>query len=172
MIVKSVVRCLALTLVVAGCAAHQTPFIASSKSPAELRAMQVRVVPGDANDVMRSVIATMQDLGYRLTKADADAGTVSGMRGANLRLAATVRARADNESVIRANAVVLIPGKEVQVDAPQFYAADFFQPLQATIGRQLANAGPDVVAPEEAMPAVEKNLPTDRDDTKPKVSKN
>ncbi len=149
-------------LMLAGCAPQSTPFIASTKSSVELRAMQGRVVPGDSNTVMRSVIATLQDLGYRVTKADADAGTVSGTRGAILRLAVIVRPSGSHDSIIRANAVVIMPGKEVQVDDPRFYLADFFAPFEATSGRQLTGISQSLSIPDSVMPTAEKNLPKDQ----------
>ena len=62
---------LALVALLAGCAQPQTEFLASKKGAVELRAMQTRLVPGDANTVQRGVAATLHDLGYRITKADA-----------------------------------------------------------------------------------------------------
>ena len=55
----------------AGCALQppERQFQASSRSAVELRAMQSRMIDGEANTVLRGVIATLHDLGYRIDKA-------------------------------------------------------------------------------------------------------
>src|SRR6478609_5790993 len=103
---------LALVALLAGCAQPQTEFLASKKGAVELRAMQTRLVPGDANTVERGVAATLHDLGYRITKADAATGTISGTRSTALRLAVVVQPRGPTESVVRANATIVSLRKE------------------------------------------------------------
>lgn len=130
-------------------------FIPSKKSAVELRMMQSRVVEGDQNTVMRDVIATLQDLSYRITKADAGSGTVSATRLTGLRLAAVVRENGPAQSVVRANATVLRPREEAQVDDPQFYLQNFFGPLGDTAGRQLRAVPEDEIVPEAVRPTAE-----------------
>ena len=57
--------------------------------------------------MQRGVAATLHDLGYRITKADAATGTVSGTRSTALRLAVVVQPRGPSESVVRANATIV-----------------------------------------------------------------
>ena len=84
---------LALIAPLAACAVANPgiTFLPSKKSAVELRAVQTRLIPGDPDNVMRGVIATLHDLGYRITKADPGAGTVSATRQTALRMAVAVR---------------------------------------------------------------------------------
>jgi hypothetical protein len=154
----------ALSTLAVACAPQRPAdvFIPSKKSAVELRALQSRVVPGDDLSVMRDVVATLHDLGYRITKADPDAGTVSGTRATELRLAVVVRKRTNDQSVVRANATIVAIGKEAQVDDPVFYADDFFAPLAATTGRQLAAAPEDDSIPAAVQPVAERNTLKER----------
>ena len=144
-------------LIVSACVPpNQTEvFIPSKKSAVELRTMQSRVVDGNQNNVMRDVIATLQDLNYRITKADAGSGTVSATRLTGLRLAAVVREHGVNQSVVRANATVLKSHEEAQVDDPQFYLKNFFVPLGDTMGRQLRQIPTDETVPDAVRPSAE-----------------
>ena len=144
------------------CAQPGTEFVASQKGAVELRAMQTRLVPGDSAATMRGVVATMHDLGYRITKADAATGTVSGTRSTALRLAAVVQPRGAGQSVVRANATIVSPRREAQVDAPEFYSRNFFDPLGATLQRDLAAVPAEVPAPDAAHPAAELNTAKER----------
>ncbi|MGG5886684.1 hypothetical protein ACLF3G_06050 [Falsiroseomonas sp. HC035] len=117
--------------------------------------MQTRIVDGEENAVLRGVVATLQDLGYRITRAEAGAGTVSATRLTGLRLAVVVRGQAGGRSLVRANATVLGLGRERQVDSPEFYLRNFFIPLQDTIGREMLVADAAMVAPEAPRPTAE-----------------
>jgi hypothetical protein len=145
---------------------QEVVFVPSTKSAVELRALQTRVVGGDEATVMRGVVATLHDLGYRITKAEPEAGTISATRLTGLRLAAVVRPRGEQEAAVRANATVLAPGREAQVDDARFYQDNFFGPLAATLGRTMAPAPqeeglPDAVRPTaEVMPGAEQRTQT------------
>jgi len=148
---------LALALTAAACAQQQqVVFEPSRKSAAELRAMQVRVVDGEPEAVMRGVVATLHDLGYRITRIEADSGTVSATRKAALRMAVVVQAKPPDRSVVRANATLLGVGREGQVDSPEFYAANFFRPLGAALHRDLALLSAHDDAPEAVRPVAER----------------
>jgi hypothetical protein len=124
--------------------------------------MQTRLVPGDSSAVMRGVVATMHDLGYRITKADAATGTVSGTRSTALRLAAVVQPRDAGQSIVRANATIVSLRREAQVDAPEFYSRNFFDPLGATLQRELAAVPAEVAAPDATHPVAELNTAKER----------
>ena len=117
--------------------------------------MQTRLVDGDAGPVTRGVIATLHDLGYRITKAEPGAGTVTATKLNTVRLTAVVRQRAPGQSVVRANAVVLMPRTETQVDEPEFYLRNFFAPLSATLGRNASAAPADESVPDAVRPEPE-----------------
>jgi hypothetical protein len=79
----------------------------------KLRSVQTRAFETtDKNRVMRGVIATLQDLGFMVTGADAALGTVSGRKFTQdsasvpheLRVTVTVRPRDERQMLVRANA--------------------------------------------------------------------
>ena len=64
-------------LMVAGCAA-QTAAITAGSSQVELRQMQTREYETlDKRGTLRSVVATLQDLGFVIDKADYELATIS-----------------------------------------------------------------------------------------------
>ena len=162
-------RPLLLTLAVAGmlagCANQQpqTEFIASRKSAVELRSMQVRSVPADADTTMRGVIATLHDLGYRITRVEPEARTVSATRQTALRMAVIVQPRGAAESTVRANATLIAPLREAQIDSPEFYQRNFFEPLGATMGRVPVELAAEASAPEAPRPVAELNTTRERE---------
>ena len=151
--------CLPVLAGLAACAgaAPDTEFLPSKKTALELRAAQTRLVAADADTVMRGTIATLQDLGYRITRVEPGAGDVSATRQTALRMAVIVQPRSPTESVVRANATIVELRREAQVDSPVFYQQDFFDPLGATLGRSLAEVPPDIGAPDPIRPAAELN---------------
>lgn len=148
------VICLVAALMLAGCAQPGRQFLSSTKSAVELRALQTRVIPADKDRTMRAVVETLHDLGYRITRVEPDAGTVSGTRKSTLRLSAVVQERSDGETAVRANASIISPLQEAQVDSAEFYLKNFFVPLGTTLGRtpraltqaETAPAAPQTVA--------------------------
>lgn len=150
---------LATALMASACVANQqAQFVPSSKPALELRAAQTRLVPGDTDTVMRGVIATLHDLGYRITKVEPGAGTVSATRQTALRMAVAVRSRTPVESVVRANATIVALNREAQVDSPMFYRDDFFTPLGAMMARNVIDVPEDVTAPDAVQPTAELNV--------------
>jgi hypothetical protein len=151
-------KSLAITLVLllSACATDQTvQFVPSTKPALELRAAQTRLVPEDSDTAMRDVIATLHDLGYRITKVEAGAGTVSGTRETALSMAVVVQPRSMTQSMVRANATIVALRREAQVDSPEFYRTDFFDPLGNTMNRSLTLLPEDLAAPEPARPLTE-----------------
>jgi hypothetical protein len=162
---------LAPLALLAACAAPNptVQFVPSKKSAVELRAAQTRMVPEDSDDVIRGVIATLQDLGYRITRVESDAGTVSATRQTALRMAVVVQPRSPQESVVRANATIVTVLREAQVDSPEFYQKDFFAPLGDTLQRTLADVPDGVAAPDPVHPAAELNTIKEREAATPKA---
>jgi hypothetical protein len=136
---KSVRRILLVAVVGAFCAACQTTpkseMFMSTKPPVELRAMQTRAFETtDRPKMVRTLIATLQDLGYNLDKVDAGSGTVSATKLAVLRLTAAVYPRGQSQLMVRANAMVTVAAtQQHQVDDPAFYQQLFFEPLSKAI---------------------------------------
>ena len=75
--------------------------------------------------MLRTVIATMQDLGFVIDKADATLGSVSGTKldGYQLRLTVTVRPRGTTQLLVRASAQYNITPVEDPEPYQQFFAA-------------------------------------------------
>jgi hypothetical protein len=80
---------------------------AGSDSQVAIRQMQTRAFDTtDREKTMRSVISTLQDLGFIIDKASMELGTVSATKvdGYALRMSVTVRARNAKQMLVRSNA--------------------------------------------------------------------
>jgi len=143
---------LALIFVV-GCAPQSENFFASSRSAVELRAMQSRTLDEQPASVARGVIATLHDLGYRITRVDPGSGTVSATKADRLRVAAVIRPHEGNRSIVRANAVIVMPpNASYEVDVAEFYQQNFFVPLAATLGREAFAVAAEQPVPDAIRP--------------------
>ena len=159
---RFLVLCALLPFVACAPANQEVQFIPSKKSALELRAAETRLVPGNADTVMRGVIATLHDLGYRITKVDSEAGTVSATRQTLLRMAVVVSRRSSTETIVRANATIMSLRQEAQVDSAEFYEKDFFVVLGTTLARQPVAVPDTVPTPDAARPVGELNTAKDR----------
>ena len=95
------------TALLSGCGTHPSLAVFDTGSQVQLRSYQSRSYPGtDREKALRGVIATMQDLGFVIDKADAMLGTVTGTKlaGYELRMTVTVQARGSTQLLVRANA--------------------------------------------------------------------
>jgi hypothetical protein len=121
-----------LCLVVTGCAGT-TPEVTGSGS--QLAARQIQTRDYDTLDkqlTMRSVLATMQDLGFTIDNADLTLGTITGTRiyyeddyeNFTMRMTVTVREKEDNRVSVRANARL----DDKAISDPRTYQ-DFFAAL-------------------------------------------
>jgi hypothetical protein len=126
---------LALALATGGCAAPQVTQVLSTKPAVELRSMQTRAFDTtDQNKMLRTIVSTLQDIGYTIDKVEPPAGTVSATKLTLLRLTATATPRGTSQIAVRANAMVRIANvKDTQIDDPQFYQQLFFDPLAKAI---------------------------------------
>ena len=117
---------LLILLLLAGCAT--TPAnVAGAGTQLETRQIQTREYDTlDKAMTLRSVIATLQDLGFVIDKADATLGTVTATRYDKyiMRMTVTVKERATNRIAVRANARI----GEDAVTNPKTYQ-DFFVAL-------------------------------------------
>ena len=93
----------------------------------QLRSYQTRTF--DTNDkaqVMRSVIATLQDLGFVIGNADFELGSVTGSKfvgHTSMRIAVTVRPRSETQLLVRANAQFGLKPIENPQPYQSFFAA-------------------------------------------------
>ncbi|WP_317932033.1 hypothetical protein [Halioxenophilus sp. WMMB6] len=116
-----------LPLLLTACAG-QDKRILGGDNQVELRNMQSRTFEtNDQNRVVRTVIATMQDLSFVISNADAELGTVSGMKldGYNMKMTVTVRQKSENQMLVRANAQYNLKA----IEDPAVYQ-DFFTALE------------------------------------------
>ena len=102
--------------------------LATSESQVALRSIQTRVFDTtDREKTLRTSIATLQDLGFVIDKADADLGAVSATKLDRymLRLTVTVRPRGQAQTLVRANAQY----QDKEVNDPEPYQ-NFFVALE------------------------------------------
>lgn len=81
--------------------------LGSEQSQLALRQMQTRAFDTtDRAGMLRTIMATMQDLGFVIDKADEELGMVTGtkLHGYAIRLTATVRPRGRRQLLVRVNA--------------------------------------------------------------------
>jgi len=100
--------------------------LATSESQLALRQIQSRAFDTTDREMMlRTVIATLQDLSFVVDKADATLGSVSGTKldGYQLRMTVTVRPRGETQLIVRANAQYNITPVEDPEPYQQFFTA-------------------------------------------------
>jgi hypothetical protein len=123
------------TLLLTGCQTMKERVLDSSadgQTSVQLRSMQTRSFDtSDKAKTMRTVIATLQDLGFVVDKADLDLGSVSATKlsGYALRMTVSVRPSESGKSmIVRANAQY----NNTPVTEPKPYQ-DFFVSLQKSL---------------------------------------
>jgi len=112
--------------ILAGCAA-QTAAITAGGSQVELRQIQTREYDTlDKRGTLRSVVATLQDLGFVIDKADYELATISAtkLQDYEIRMTVTIREREGDRLAVRANARF----NEKSIEDPGSYQ-DFFTAL-------------------------------------------
>lgn len=93
--------------VLLGCAPKPSGVFDGVAPTATLRQIQSRTFEtADKTRTMRTVIETLQDLGFAVDKADGELGTISGLKldGVAVRMTVTVFPQGDSEMLVRANA--------------------------------------------------------------------
>lgn len=99
----------ALCFTIAACVTNGSvnEALQTDHSQVALRQMQTRAFDTrDTNKLLRTVIATLQDLGFVIDKADHELGTVSATKldGYELRMTVSLRPRGQKQTLVRANA--------------------------------------------------------------------
>ena len=113
-------------LMFTGCQNTSKQLLATDQSQVQLRQIQTRAFDTtDRKQTLRTVISTMQDLGFVIDKADETLGTVSGTKldGYSLRLTVTVRSRGETQTLIRANAQYNVQAVEEAEPYQQFFTS-------------------------------------------------
>jgi hypothetical protein len=106
------------------CAPSTKQVMATTESQVKLRAIQTRAFDTKDKEMMlRTVIATLQDLGFIIDKADDVLGTVSGTKldSYALRITVMVRPRGETQLLVRANAQYQIHAVEDPEPYQQFF---------------------------------------------------
>ena len=119
-----------LALLFVGCVPVSQQVLDTNESQSQLQVRQAQSRTFETNNkerTMRSVIATLQDLGFVLDKADLSLGTVSATKldGYALRMTVTVRPRGESMMIVRANAQM----NTTPITDPAPYQS-FFQALE------------------------------------------
>lgn len=122
--------CAALVvLMLAGCQTDsRDQVLATSESQVALRSIQSRVFDTtDKARTQRTIIATLQDLGFVIDKADATLGTVSAtkLNGYAMRMTVSVRDHGAKQTLVRASAQY----NQTAIEDPQPYQ-QFFTALE------------------------------------------
>lgn len=118
---------LATALCLVSCSTSQNQLLKSDQGQLQLRKIQSRsFATGDVARTLRSVMATLQDLGFVIDKSDSNFGTVTATKlsGYNLVMTVTIRQRSPKDLVVRANAQYNLKA----VTKPEPYQ-DFFAAL-------------------------------------------
>ena len=95
-----------LVITFVSCTGKQQNILETSEPQVKLRSMQSRVFDiTDQNRLLRTIIATFQDLGFIIDDAEESLGTVSGTKrsGYSLRMTVSIRARGARQMIVRSN---------------------------------------------------------------------
>jgi len=114
-----------------GCEFSPPRPVLEGESQVQLRSIQTRAFEtDDKQQTLRTVIATLQDLGFVIDKADATLGAVSATKldGYELRMTVTVRPRDSDSLLVRASAQYQME----PIDDPAPYQ-DFFTALEKSM---------------------------------------
>ena len=103
-----IAACAGLAILAGGCQTNsKSQILATEESQVQLRQIQTRAFDTtDEAKTLRTAIATLQDLGFVIDKADEELGAVSGTKldGYSLRMTVTVSKRGETQLAVRANA--------------------------------------------------------------------
>ena len=124
---------ISLTLLIGGCATPAIEHVLDlSQNQLNLRSIQTRTFDtGDKEKMLRSVIATLQDLDFVINKAEFELGIVTGSKFVGyqvLKMTVIVRTKNDKQLLVRANAQFGIK----PIDIPEPYQ-DFFDALSKAV---------------------------------------
>jgi len=114
-----------------GCTNQPNKQIMAGANQVELRSYQTRAFDTrDKEKMLRSVIATLQDLGFVIDQADEDIGSVTGTKisGYKIRMTVITRFRGEKQIAVRANAYYNV----TPIEDPAPYQ-DFFTSLEKAL---------------------------------------
>ena len=120
--------CLLFSLIgIAACQADSRQQILSTdQSQVSLRSIQSRLFETNDTDLtVRTVISTLQDLGFVIDKADTSLGLVTASKAGDFmtRMTVTIRKRTNNQTLVRANGQYNLDAISEPQPYQQFFAA-------------------------------------------------
>jgi len=121
-----VLSLLMVLIMLVSCAPSTKQVLATKGSQVKLRSIQTRAFDTtDKDKMLRTVIATLQDLGFIVDKADDVLGAVSAtkLEMYTLRMTVSVRPRGETQLIVRANAQYNITAVEDPEPYQQFFDA-------------------------------------------------
>ncbi len=127
----SFVVAVGLATSLAGCGTSSRQLTEMEDSQVNLRTVQSRAFDStDKNRMLRTVIATLQDFGYVMDKADEELGVITATRldGGTQRITVTVRPRGETQLLVRAN---MLRGRSAVTDLQTYQ--NFFTSLSKSI---------------------------------------
>ena len=132
----SLVSIVASIFVLNGCGSNSKQMVVENVQQLEVRSYQQKKYSSDKNIVLKSTIATLQDLSFIIDRADEELGTIAATKyqgGSSMRMTIVVR-NFDKDSVsVRVNAEHRQgAGVPKGVDDPEVYQA-FFSMLDKAI---------------------------------------
>lgn len=123
---RSALGLLVVCLLASGCQSSKQQLLSAGGSQVELRSYQTRIFDtADRRAALRTVIATLQDLGFVIDKADDVLGMVSATKldRYSLRMTVSVRPRGKAQLSVRANAQYGVTAVEDPGPYQDFFAA-------------------------------------------------
>jgi len=114
------------SLFLCGCESSRSQVLAAEESQVKLRSMQSRIFDTtDKIKTLRTAMATLQDLGFVIDKADDVLGSVSATKLDRyaVRITISVRPHGDTQMLVRANAQYNLKAIEDPEPYQQFFAA-------------------------------------------------
>lgn len=134
-------------VLLSGCQTNPAVAVFNTGDQLQVRSYQTRAFEtNDREKTLRAIIATMQDLGFVIDKADAVLGNVSGTKlaGYELRMTATIRPRGFSQLTVRTSAQYKANGKAntaaVPIEDPATYR-DFFAALAKSLFLEAQDVG-------------------------------
>lgn len=124
--IKLIPAIIAIGLLTACQTTSMNQVMETSESQVQTRQIQTRAFnTTDKKKTLRTVISTLQDLGFVIDKADNELGTVSGTKldGYSLRMTVTTRPRGEKQTLVRANATYNVTPVKDPEPYQQFFAA-------------------------------------------------
>jgi len=118
---------LALALVTGACKSNsRDQLLLTDDSAVKLRSMQTRAFDTtDREKMLRTVMATLQDLSFLIDSADATLGSVTAtkLQRGSVRVTVTVRPRGETQTLVRANAAIGIRPVDDPLAYQEFFAS-------------------------------------------------